>query len=68
MNDPPLSIKDTDHSRYSIRRSRVLSNPLSGEINQLSEDAVKLVVRRGAKRLIVRCSWKGDFNQYWSVT
>ena len=64
----PYLSKDTAHSRYSTRRSRVLNNPLSGEINQLSEDAVKLVVRRGAKRLIVRCSWKGDFNQYWSVT
>ena len=39
-----------------------------GAINPLSEDAVKLVVRRDAKRLIVRCSWRGDFNQYWSVT
>ena len=57
---PHLS-KDTDHSRYSTRRSRALNNPLSGEINPLSGDAVKLIVRRDAKRLIVRCSWRGGF-------
>lgn len=60
MSLPYLS-KDTAHSRYSTRRSRVFKYPLSEEINQLSEDAVKLVVRRDAKRLIVRCSWRGGF-------